>query len=104
MAAKPDTTKSGTDYWIYLKASTNTAGLYQVSGGPDANGNYNGISVANAVLSSTLGFNTWGVVVNTAKFGNPTSFGFWVKATDGNQTQDVTPNQGTYTYPASPTS
>lgn len=96
-----DTTKSGTDYWIYLQAGTHTAVVDKVVGTADANGNYQGTPVAGAILGSTLGFNTWGVVVSRKAIGNPTALNFWVKTTDGAQSVEAAPTLGAYSYPLS---
>ena len=98
IATSGDTSKSGGDYWIYLKAGTNTAVVYKFA--TQASGTYHGNAVANAVLSSGLGFNTWEVTVARTAIGNPASFNFWIKTTNGDQGVDVLPDAGTYTYPA----
>jgi hypothetical protein len=99
IATTGDTSKSGSDYWIYLKASAHTAAVYKL-GTQDASGNYHGNAVANAVLSSSLGFNQWGVTVARTAIGNPASFKFWIKTTDDGQGLEFLPVAGTYTYPA----
>jgi hypothetical protein len=96
-----DTTKSGSDYWIYLQAGNNTAVVDKVVGTADANGTYHGTAVASAILGSTLGFNTWGVVVSRKALGNPTALNFWIKTTDGGQNVEAAPTLGTYSYPLS---
>jgi hypothetical protein len=95
-----DATRSGADYWLFLKAGTGTARLYRTAG-LASNGSYNGTLIPNAVLGSTLGFNSWGVELNRASIANVTSFNFWVDtSTDGASSEEDAPARSTYIYPA----